>query len=310
MNQTPNLSCIICTYNRANYLSDTLKYILQNTYTGTVEIVIVDNNSTDDTPQVADKYLQESSTELKVRYVAEKSQGLSYARNRGIREAKGPLLLFLDDDIRVGEGFLESWLVFFQNHPHALAAGGKIEVQFDDPRPRWMSSYLLPLLGHHNHGNNIKLYPRKSYPFGGNMCIRKKVFDRFSMFDTDLGRIGKKLTASEEKEFFNRLRKASVNLMYVPGAVIWHRVNQQRLTKEYIRKQAVGLGQSLAIQVQARPYSEKIKTIASECAKWFASITLLLFYTVTFRLSKGWMLLKFRKWIADGYSSFQHNHQS
>ena len=260
MTHTPTLSCIICTYNRADYLADTLQYLLRNTCTGTVEILIVDNNSTDDTPQVAEKYINESSTALNVRYVTEKNQGLSHARNRGIREAHAPLLLFLDDDIRVEEDFLETWLAFFQNHPGVLAAGGKIEVQFDDPRPRWMSSYLLPLLGYHNHGNDIKPYPRKSYPFGGNMGIRKKVFDRFGMFDTALGRIGKKLTASEEKEFFNRLREESVTLMYIPDAVIWHRVNQQRLTKEYIKRQAVGLGQSLAIQVQSNHFSEKLKS--------------------------------------------------
>lgn len=310
MTHTPNLSCIICTYNRADYLAETLQFLVKNNCTGHVEILIVDNNSTDATRQTADQYIDKSAKGPVIRYITEKKQGLSFARNRGIREAHAPVLLFLDDDIRVEEDFLESWLSFFKKHPSVLAAGGRIDVQFDDPRPRWLSSYLLPLLGYHNHGYDIKPYPRKSYPFGGNMGIRKEMFDRFGMFDTELGRIGKKLTASEEKEFFNRLKEASVPLMYVPNAMIWHRVNQRRLTKEYIRRQAIGLGQSLAIQVQSRPFSEQFKTIATESAKWCASVMLFLYYTVTFRFSKGWMLIRFRKWIADGFYSYQSNQQS
>jgi len=310
MTHMPNLSCIICTYNRADYLADTLQFLIKNKYTGHVEILVVDNNSTDSTRQIAYRFINKSVKGPVIRYVTENKQGLSFARNRGIGEANAPVLLFLDDDIRVEENFLESWLTFFKKNPSVPAAGGRIDVQFDDPRPRWLSSYLLPLLGYHNHGSEIKPYPRKSYPFGGNMGIRKEIFDRFGMFDTELGRIGKKLTASEEKEFFNRLKEASVPLIYVPNAMIWHRVNKQRLTKEYIRRQAVGLGQSLAIQVQSRPFSEQVKTIAAESAKWCASVILFLFYTVTFRFSKGWMLLRFRKWIADGFSSYRSNQQS
>ncbi|MFO7847559.1 MAG: glycosyltransferase [Balneolaceae bacterium] len=300
-----DLSIIICTFNRAVYLKDTLSYLLKNQHSGQVEILIVDNNSTDSTRQIADKYAGKHEGGFFVRYVRETNQGLSFARNRGIRETEAPVLLFLDDDIRVEEDFLETWLTFFKRHPEVWAAGGKIEVQFDDPRPKWLSSYLLPLLGYHNHGEEIKLYPRKSYPFGGNMAFRRDIFELYGGFKTNLGRIGKKLIASEEKEFFNRLNEASIRPVYVPDAGIWHRVNHKRLTKEYIRRQATGLGQSLAIRVKNKSLSGQFSELSVEAGKWGASLFLLIFYAVTFRLSKGWMLILFRKWIIEGFIQYK-----
>lgn len=303
MARSPRISIIICTYNRANYLRDTLQSLLKNEADPDwYELLIIDNNSTDNTPAVAHQFI-DSSPDHNIRYIKETNQGLSFARNRGIREANNPTLLFLDDDIIASSQFISSWLTFFNQHPDAKCAGGKIEVQFDDPRPEWMSHFLLPLLGHHNLGNSIKTYGRSKYPFGGNMAFRQSIFEEYGFFDTDLGRKGEELKASEEKEFFHRLKNNDIEIYYLPDAVLHHRVNYERLTPDYIKRQAVGLGQSIALQLRKKSLTSKITKGSSELFKLIATLGLFLPYTLTLQWSKAVMLVKFRKWIIEGYLS-------
>lgn len=304
MNNRPKVTFIICTYNRAGYLDDTL-HSLANTdlQQFPVEVLVVDNNATDSTPSVVERHQARYPKDHKpIRYIKETNQGLSHARNRGIKEARAANMVFLDDDIRVTDSLLPAWLSFFDTRPNALAAGGKIHVQFDNPRPRWMSHFLLPLLGHHDLGNSPKKYPARKYPFGGNMGFRKQIFDSLGTFDTDLGRKGTQLKASEEKEFFQRLRTHQIDIHYLPDAMLYHRVNRQRLTESYIKRQAVGLGQSMALQdeEQAGPAQ---KLLFREVGKWAASFLLFVPYLLALQPAKALMLLKFRKWIAEGYFS-------
>ncbi|MGM0545469.1 MAG: glycosyltransferase [Bacteroidota bacterium] len=300
MSSSPNITFIICTYNRADYLADTLQSLLQTDLSEyNAELLIIDNNSSDQTPQVVDRFAKDGNP---IRYIKETNQGLSFARNRGIKEAKASCLVFLDDDIRATKKLVPAWVSFFEKNPQPMAGGGKIHVQFDDPRPKWMSHFLLPLLGHHDLGNSPKRYPKNKYPFGGNMGFRKAIFEQFRNFDTELGRKGKQLKASEEKELFNRLKAKDIDIHYLPEAKLFHRANKQRLTKDYIRRQAVGLGQSIALQVDGNSI-EKIKQWVIELTKWAVSIGLILPYTLALQPAKAVMLLKFRKWIAEGYFS-------
>ena len=305
MADSPFLSIIICTYNRADYLRDTLESLLDTkTDAASFEVLIIDNNSTDDTKAVAEKVIQ-SHTEISIRYATETNQGLSHARNRGISEAAGSVLLFLDDDIAARSDFIPSWISFFREKTGASGGGGKIHVQFDDPRPRWMSHFLLPLLGHHDLGNAIKKYPANKYPFGGNMAFRKEIFEQYGTFNTDLGRKGKKLMASEEKEFYRRLRD-SQDIYYLPNAFIYHRVNKQRLTKSYIKKQAVGLGKSIALRLEGASTIQKISLLGSELFKSLVTLPLCIGYALTLQFSKAVMLVTFRRWIWEGYRQKQN----
>lgn len=298
----PQVSFIICTYNRAKYLKEAMETLLHNDADpDRYELLIIDNNSTDNTESVA-KSVQQNHSNHYIRYFKETSQGLSYARNRGIKETNAPQLVFVDDDVIVPENYVTSWLSFWKNYPKAQCAGGKIEVQFDDPRPKWMSHFLLPLLGYHNNGQQLKKYGKNGYPFGGNMGFKSSIFEQFGNFDINLGRKGDQLKASEEKELFQRIKQAGTDIFYLPDATLFHRVNKRRLTKEYIQKQAVGLGQSIALQYRDK---SSVPMILKEAFKWLASLLLFLPYAVSFQVSKAVMLLKFRKWIWDGYQSQQ-----
>lgn len=302
MDDQRKVTFVICTYNRAGYLDDTLNSIFQQDLSGlNFEVLVVDNNSTDRTPEIVQRYQELAGKDDKpIRYIKETKQGLSHARNRAIKETSTECLVFLDDDIRASESLIPAWISFFNNRPEALAGGGKIHVQFDDPRPDWMSHFLLPLLGHHDLGDSPKKYPNNKYPFGGNMGFRKKVFEQLGYFKTNLGRIGKQLKASEEKEFFRRMKSKNIECRYIPDAMLFHRVDKQRLTQEYIKRQSLGLGQSIALQVQKNA-EQKMKYLLSELLKWGASFLLFLPYLVSLQPAKALMLIKFRKWIAEGY---------
>ncbi len=297
----PKITFIICTYNRAEYLDDTIQSVIQtDLYDATIELLVIDNNSQDETEAIVQKY-KKSNDDILIRYVKEQKQGLSHARNRGIKEAAAPNVVFLDDDIRATEKLIPAWISFFENHPAAAAAGGKIHVQFDDPRPDWMSHFLLPLLGYHDLGNSIKKYPKNKYPFGGNMGFKKKLFDEIGLFDAELGRKEKALGAGEEKDLFNRIYAQDREIFYLPDAFLYHRVNGKRLTVDYIHKQALGLGASMKRRLENVAMQQQVVNWLSEIGKLLASFPLGLFYLLKLQPSKAKMLFKFRWWIWRGY---------
>ncbi len=297
----PDVTFIICTYNRESYLDETLQSLFQPSPADlNIELLIIDNNSQDQTKQIVQKY-KESNEKIAIRYIREQKQGLSFARNRGIKEAGAQYIVFLDDDICATESLIPAWVSFFNNHPNAAAAGGKIHVRFDDQRPEWMSHFLLPLLGYHDLGNMFKKYPENKFPFGGNMGFKKSIFEETGLFNTDLGRKGSSLGATEEKELFRRLRARSKKIFYLPDAFLYHRVNKKRLTVETIRKQALGLGESMKLRLVNASAGQKALNWLSEFGKFVASVPLAIGYAALFKFSKAKMLLKFRLWIWEGY---------
>ncbi len=304
MASKPSVSFIICTYNRAEYLHDSLLSLLQtNVSPEKFEILIVDNNSTDETAAVV-QIIAEAHSLFQFRVIKESQQGLSHARNRGITEARAPFVVFLDDDIRASKSLISAWIAFFNEHPEAMAAGGKIHIQFDDPRPDWISHFLLPLLGYHNLGNSQKSYPQNKYPFGGNMGFKKSVFDAVGLFDADLGRKGSSLSAGEEKELFRRIREKNHSIYYVPKAVLYHRVDADRLTIDYIREQALGLGQSMKLQLKDASAKQKCFNWFGESFKLVVSVPLAIGYLLTLKPGRAKLLFQFRWWILEGYFNF------
>jgi glycosyltransferase involved in cell wall biosynthesis len=304
MDPSPNITFIICTYNRAEYLDDTLHSMShQSVQNEVAELLVVNNNSTDHTDEIAAKHRENAeSTAFKVSYFVETEQGLSFARNRGIKEAASENIVFVDDDIRADQHFIENWIKFFENYPNYNSAGGKILVQFDDHKPKWVSHYLLSLFGHHDLGKKVREYPGNKYPFGGNMGFRKKLFDEAGLFDTDLGRKGDQLTANEEKDLFNRVKSLGEPILYLPKALLHHRIGPERATQDYIRKQAEGMGKSVARQTKGS-FKLKLTYVFKEIFKTAVSLGLFLIYLIGFTPAKGTMLLKFRYWILKGYTT-------
>jgi glycosyltransferase involved in cell wall biosynthesis len=291
------ISAVISTYNRAQFLPGLFDSLIDQTLApDKYEVVIINNNSTDLTGQLSREFANKNK-KVRVRFFNETAQGLSYARNRGIRESEGELVTFIDDDALPARDFLEKTVIFFDEYPEAGACGGKILLRFMEGIPSWYNRFLSPLLGYFNYGNTTRIFSN-NYFRGSNMTFRKSLFDRFDPFNTNLGRTAEVLTGGEEKELFYRLKKYGIQLWYNAESVVYHLVPRERTTVDFIRKQAEGTGRSKKIQARIEGKLSLLKAFLSEDLRWGASIFISLFYFLTFRFPKGIMILRFRYWVS------------
>jgi GT2 family glycosyltransferase len=132
------------------------------------------------------------------------------------------------------------------------------------------------------------------------MAVRKKAFDQYGTFHPDLGRKGDSLDGAEEKDFFYRLMAAQEKIYYVPDAIVHHSVPDRRLTFDFFRRQATGIGKSERIRAKNISAFEYLKSIVREGLKWGVSVVLFLFYFLTLRPAKAVRLLAFRWFVSKG----------
>lgn len=230
--RAPEFSIIICTYNRSRLLSDALESILNLSEEGlsvTYEVVVVDNSSADDTKEIVEEFARRAW--FPVRYTYEPIQGLSYARNAGIRKAKGIYVVFIDDDCTVHPNWLSSLMDSIIEHKCDIAQG-KILLNTDGINlPSWIDDEDKASFGYFDLGDQV-VYT--DIILGGNMCIKKALFEKHGMFDVQLGEGAS--GRCEDTEFIRRVRNEQTDLrvLYVPGAVVYHRLRQERLTKESV----------------------------------------------------------------------------
>ncbi len=238
------ISIVICTYNRAGILADTLESFLTCEHESIdYELLVVDNNSSDNTYEVVRDF---SSRDPAIRYLLESKQGLSHARNYAIDCAKGKIIAFVDDDVF----FSQTWLTEVKksfSSPDVLCMGGHIIPVFENEEPEWLTKGILPAYGSTCFGDNTKVIQYPEHPFGGNMAFRKEVFEKIGLFNPDLGRTGSNLLSNEESELFWRIHRAGLKVIYNPNAVIYHRIPKQRATPEWVLRRYYWQGRSEAI---------------------------------------------------------------
>jgi glycosyltransferase involved in cell wall biosynthesis len=226
-------SVIVCTYNRARSLEETLDRLRrQRVAPGRCwEVIVVDNNSHDETREVVTR-LQNQWPIL--RYVFHGTQGLSHARNRGIAEARGETLLFTDDDVHPEPDWLEAVLRGMNQHG-ADACGGYIAPLFESPPPDWFTPRFYGFVAVRNDRTDdyIITHPGQA-PFGANMAFRRYVFEKVGPFDTSRGRTGKVLASGEDGELFERILAAGLRVVFLGGARVHHKVEAFRLTRRYL----------------------------------------------------------------------------
>jgi glucosyl-dolichyl phosphate glucuronosyltransferase len=291
------LSAIICTYNREKYLPAAIDALLnqKGVTSNDFEIVIINNNSTDKTEEIALSFKQ-NTLKIPVIYAIETKQGLSHARNKGIEVASGKYLAFLDDDAFADENYIKDVLEFFNNNPEAMAVGGRILLHFEKNKPTWYTNYLGSLLGYYNPWDELRPFNKKQYPRGSNMVYRKELFVKYGVFNPELGRIGAGMLGSEEKEMFQRIYMGDEIIYYLPQAVIYHMVPEERTKTPFLRLQSVGVGRSERIRILTTKAGFSMK-IVEEIIKWKISFCLFWFFLFTFRPAKGNMLIRFRYWV-------------
>lgn len=239
-----DLSIIIGTYNRCESLRDTLESLLkqERNESFNYEVIVVDNNSDDATKQAVESYMAAFSGKL--RYVFESQQGISCARNRGIAESPGKILVFADDDVIFDKNWLHNIWECFQKY-NCDSLGGRVLPLYPENTPRWIKDNKDLLCGPivmHDNGINIKPYERgkMNHFVGANFAVKKTCFLELGLFRTDLG-VGAGCMG-EDSEIFIRLRNADKKILYCGGALVFHPVDRKRMNSIYFARYFFRLG--------------------------------------------------------------------
>jgi len=243
-------SVIIATYNRAEELAKTLESLKKLESTGPWEVVIVDNNSPDNTREVILQAVEKFPVPL--HYVMEKEQGRSAALNAGIRAATGEILAITDDDVRVDQ----RWLVNAERALQTLQCdyvGGKALPIWSGKLPDWMPNRggkhwgVIALL---DYGLEPVEFGEQKVPLGVNIVFRRECFERAGLWDNSIGRKAGTLLGQEVREWSQRGRAAGLRGFYSPDLIVHHVIPEDRLTKKYFRKWFYWHGISRAILYQ------------------------------------------------------------
>jgi len=226
-------SIIICTYNRASYLKETMESILSKFKDkDKYELLIIDNNSPDNTVQVVEQFAHDAV----VKYFLEKNQGLSHARNRGIMEAKNEILIFLDDDIDIEENYLEVCDRLYSD-PNNNIIGGKV-LPYGVTVPDWLPHKFYFIASIFDQGDE-PYHVNKL--MGANYGMRKEVAAKVGLYNPELGRKGNSLMGGEENDYLMRAQQLGYKVLYHPGLVVYHKI-ENKLNKEYILNYAPHIG--------------------------------------------------------------------
>jgi glucosyl-dolichyl phosphate glucuronosyltransferase len=241
-----NVSVVMSTYNRSSVLGQALQGLLnQDTGGLSYEIVVVDNNSTDNTKQVVESYAQ---LDPKVRYVFEKKQGVAYGRNTGIEVAQGEYLAFCDDDVVVPPNWIRQMHAALLRYPDADFVGGKVLVRWEVPPPRWIDHRMAPLACQDFGDEPFKVsleYQRCL--ISANLGVRRRAFERAGLFDPTTQRVGDGIGSTEDFDWELSVWQNGGHGMYVPDVVCSAEVPARRMVKSYHRRWHLGHGKFNAI---------------------------------------------------------------
>ncbi len=243
------LTVAICTWNRASLLDRTLARIAQDETTGLEwEVLVVNNNCTDDTDAVIARHQRH----LPVRRILERRQGLSNARNAAAMAARGDLIVWTDDDVLVGDGWLRAYERAARLYSESSFFGGPIVPEFEGAAPKWLMAALPHVGGVYGTldlGVETHELTPSALPFGGNFAVRTAI-QRSYLYDPDVGRIGKGMLSGEETTVMLRMLGDGYSGQWLPDATLQHFVPRERQTARHIRRYHSG---SAETQERRRP---------------------------------------------------------
>ena len=257
------ISVAICTWNRSRLLKQTLESIAATNRSSidSWELIVVDNNSTDNTREVATGF----SDRLPIIYVQETEQGHSASRNRAIESATGDLIVWTDNDVIVDANWLQAYQSAAYRYPDLVFFGGVIHPVFESPRLAWLEEtwqkckavYAERDLG----GKEFEFQPNQ-FPYGANFAVRANVQQQFR-FDTSVGRVSGGLVGEDEIEMLRRVTAAGHVGAWIPSAKLQHFIPDDRVTPEYVRNYFIGQG-------VANVMNQKSSYATANKARWAA----------------------------------------
>lgn len=289
------LSVIICSYNRADYIIGAIDSLYHQTASKDLyEVIIVDNNSRDNTKDICLTYIS-THRDCSIYYLEEKEQGASFARNTGSAMAKGELLTFMDDDAIAQNDFIEKIIRFFESHSGIAGLGGRIIAKYIPEVPKWMSHYVSSLVGNFNYAEKTTAFKNGKFPLESNTTVYKKDFDRVGGFTTALpGVKGTLRIGGEGKELLMKITSTGGLIYYDPSIIVHHIVEVKKLTREYLYRIASGIGRGERARTKAISRFSYFKKIAEYIYKLIGSVVLGIVYILQGNPSKAAPVINFR----------------
>lgn len=270
------LAIVVPTYNRAPSLGRTLASLVGadgdaiarslSANEDVPAVVVVDNNSSDATPETV------ASFGPAVRYIQERRQGLSFARNTGIEAARAldsEFVAFIDDDVEAAPDWAASLLRGFEAHPHADCVGGRVLPSNPEELPSWLTTEHWAPLALQDHGDEPLIFdadePRGL--IGANFAFRSDVFEQIGGFSPEVQRVKDGIGSTEDHEMLQRLYDAGGSAAYVPDVLVTTRVPARRMTQRYHRRWHLGHGRFTARMQNDQP-THALRSAAADAARW------------------------------------------
>ncbi len=206
-----------------------------------VELIVVLNNSPAASHEIVDRVLPQLP--YIGRKIVEPTPGLNYARNRIVKEARGDVVVYTDDDLFRDPNWLREMVKAFEN-PEVDCAGGRVLPRFTCPIPYWFKypCYDGAIVKYDLGDRPFFLSDKDQMPFGASMAFRPKVFQKVGPFRTDITLRPGTFISGDETEYLLRVRRAGIPIFYQPTAICYHPIGEERLNKTYIRERFRGLG--------------------------------------------------------------------
>jgi glycosyltransferase involved in cell wall biosynthesis len=245
---TPDISVVVCTYNRAALLEKALRSLFaQNAEPSSFEIVVIDNNSADETPQVVESL--KAGSPVTLRYFRESRQGNAYARNAGVDQSAGRVVAYMDDDVIADENWVAVMKAAFAHEPELSFVGGKVLPLWESDPPSWLTTAHWAPLALIDYGPE-PLEIAGPTPLGlltANIGIRREVFTEIGGFLTSLQRVKGAIGSMEDHEFLMRVCRSGKRGKYLPDLITRAWIDPERLTKAYHRRWHTGHGYFYAV---------------------------------------------------------------
>ena len=238
----PTISIIISTYNRVKTLEITVEsFINQNYPKDRYEIIIVDNNSSDNTKEIVSKWQKKYPSTIK--YIFEKRQGLHYARNTGAKNSRGGILYYTDDDMIADENLLINLVRIFLTPNNVACATGRVLPKWETEPPEWVLKYCCnPWLSLIDRGDGCVIAPFDIGVFGCHQAVLRHVFFKTGGFNPEV--IGTEWIGDGDTGLNIKIKELGYNFAYIGDSIIYHVIPPSRMTQKYLNKRLANQGNS------------------------------------------------------------------
>ena len=233
----PDVTVIVWTYNRADWLREAIESLTKlETQGHTYEVLVIDNASSDNTPEVVKQAAD--NADCTIRYVREAEPGVSFARNRGLEESEATWIAFFDDDEIAEPDWLLQLMKAAAEHDVKIVGGG-VQLKLDEGSDRKLQPWVRVMLGY-TETMGPQMYDGKRVPTTGNMLIHTEIFEKIGMFRTDL------VEGGEDTDVYHRARAIGYEAYHAPQALTHHQIPPFRIEPKYLRSTSMRMGSHIA----------------------------------------------------------------